>query len=626
MNILIAGDCNGKLSALFKRVASVNKSNGPFAALLCVGGFFSESDAAGDAAEESCELADWIAEGKKAPVPTYFIGAYGKGSAKAIKALQDADTNIHYLGRSGLTQVAGLSVAFLDGLFDEAAFSADVVDGEASCRNFRELDVAKLKLSLDGSGDVDVLMTCQWPASILSGVAGNSQPKCGSPKNAVAALDELADLTRPRYHICSGEGVFYARAPYQNPDRGVGSHVTRFISLAPVGNAAKEKSLHALKLVPMALMELDVLMAKPADTTPFPYGKKAQAPQKRKPEEDLSGQAWRWQESGKRKRPVANPIPGRPGVVKDAAATIYAKNLPFSATEEDIEGFFSRAGPIVDIRRPPDDQGRPVGHCFIQFASAQDAENSVQMNEEELMGRRITIEMSTSGSSARQMQPATGKPLENCWFCLSNPSASVWLVVSVAQEIYLTLDKAPMHPQHCLLIPVEHYPSTLSLSPNARSEVMSYIGAVRKFYQSQGLEMVGFERFMRLRRMGGNHCHINLVPISKAAAESARGTFEEMAKQDGFTLDHLEKGTPESLSDALGDSEYFAAYLPDSSMLVTKIQREPRHPMDYGRRVLAQLLGCPDKANPKECQLSQDEEENLANEFKAGFKDFDVMA
>lgn len=47
VNVLIAGDCNGKLSALFKRVAAVNKSNGPFHVLFCVGGFFPTSGAVG---------------------------------------------------------------------------------------------------------------------------------------------------------------------------------------------------------------------------------------------------------------------------------------------------------------------------------------------------------------------------------------------------------------------------------------------------------------------------------------------------------------------------------------------------------------------------------------------------
>ena len=53
-----------------------------------------------------------------------------------------------------------------------------------------------------------------------------------------------------RYHVAGGKGVFYARAPYMNKDLGAGAHATRFIGLAPVGNAGKQKFLHALALVP----------------------------------------------------------------------------------------------------------------------------------------------------------------------------------------------------------------------------------------------------------------------------------------------------------------------------------------------------------------------------------------
>lgn len=38
---LFAGDVGGKVEALFKRVGTVNASNGPFDLLLCTGGFFS---------------------------------------------------------------------------------------------------------------------------------------------------------------------------------------------------------------------------------------------------------------------------------------------------------------------------------------------------------------------------------------------------------------------------------------------------------------------------------------------------------------------------------------------------------------------------------------------------------
>lgn len=40
MKVVITGDVNGSLNALFKRVAAVNKSNGPFDMLFCVGCFF----------------------------------------------------------------------------------------------------------------------------------------------------------------------------------------------------------------------------------------------------------------------------------------------------------------------------------------------------------------------------------------------------------------------------------------------------------------------------------------------------------------------------------------------------------------------------------------------------------
>ena len=38
--VLFAGQCDGKIETLFKRVAAVNSSNGPFDLLICCGGFF----------------------------------------------------------------------------------------------------------------------------------------------------------------------------------------------------------------------------------------------------------------------------------------------------------------------------------------------------------------------------------------------------------------------------------------------------------------------------------------------------------------------------------------------------------------------------------------------------------
>lgn len=76
-------------------------------------------------------------------------------------------------------------------------------------------------------------------------------------------MAEIAALARPRYHFAGTKNTFYARPPYTNPDLGAGSHVTRFIGLAGVGNVAKQKWLHALGLLPAADMDVAALQQKP---------------------------------------------------------------------------------------------------------------------------------------------------------------------------------------------------------------------------------------------------------------------------------------------------------------------------------------------------------------------------
>lgn len=170
------------------------------------------------------------------------------------------------------------------------------------------------------------------------------------------------------------------------------------------------------------------------------------------------------------------------------------------------------------------------------------------------MGRQLTIDAASTGPGA-----GVGKPVENCWFCLSNPSADVDLVVSVGapgfpgsnggvagfllgglaarsgprpracapgaamqaclrcllelreprvwgglvlpppatagipgglqphqpagapnpetrlpgagEEVYAAIDKGAITDSHVLLVSVEHFPSTLSLSPTCHAEL-----------------------------------------------------------------------------------------------------------------------------------------------------------
>ncbi len=70
--------------------------------------------------------------------------------------------------------------------------------------------------------------------------------------------------------------------------------------------------------------------------------------------------------------------------------------------------------------------GKLHGYGFVQFETEQAAERACQLHGSEFMGRELTIDVSTSGARA-----PSGKPVEGCWFCLSNPNADVNLVASI---------------------------------------------------------------------------------------------------------------------------------------------------------------------------------------------------
>lgn len=65
----------------------MNKSAGPFDALLCVGQFFPDSP------DRLDEFNDYVEGRSQIPLPTYFIGDYGVGAAKVLSAASKDSAN-----------------------------------------------------------------------------------------------------------------------------------------------------------------------------------------------------------------------------------------------------------------------------------------------------------------------------------------------------------------------------------------------------------------------------------------------------------------------------------------------------------------------------------------------------
>lgn len=93
---------------------------------------------------------------------------------------------------------------------------------------------------------------------------------------------------------------------------------------------------------------------------------------------------------------------------------------------------------------------------------------------------------------------------------------------------------------------------------------------------------------------------LSLFWRAAAAAKQAQQVFEAAASRHGFELKLLPKCAGdaagcEQLKAEVGEGEYFVALLPDGSRLVHPIAFGERFPLSYGREVLAELAGVPER-------------------------------
>jgi len=197
----------------------------------------------------------------------------------------------------------------------------------------------------------------------------------------------------------------------------------------------------------------------------------------------------------------------------------------------------------------------------------------------------------------------------------------------VASECYLALDKGPINsPFHLLAVPIDHLSCTLDLKDSTFAELERYMGAVASCFASQGLDLVMFERYLKLKgREGGNHCHWNLVGVAKDQNVGPK-LKEALSEGSGFAFREMKtKLNREDLREIVGDMEYVLVTLPDGSSLVHPIMRGERVPFNLVREALAKSMGCPERADWKQCRQTDDQEANAVAKFKAIFGQFDLM-
>ncbi len=72
-----------------------------------------------------------------------------------------------------------------------------------------------------------------------------------------------------------------------------------------------------------------------------------------------------------------------------------------------------------------------------------------------------------------------------CAVALIRLQVDINLVASVGEECYVALDKGPITPQHVLIVPIEHFPSSMAVPEGCYEEMQRYLSALKACFAAQ---------------------------------------------------------------------------------------------------------------------------------------------
>ncbi|WFD43938.1 hypothetical protein MPSI1_002603 [Malassezia psittaci] len=506
------------------------------------------------------------------PIPTYFfhgaqklpdyVNVQGDGEQEIVP-------NLFYLGKAGLTDVAGFRVAFCGGsnlehgeqtfdpldFFDtllqdpslalpscappelsEAESLQEARNHIAAMAQYAELS-AKDVTRLQNRIPVDFLLTHAWPKHVTRLSSAKTPRDAGRWGNQ--RLLRLVEATRPRYHFAASPyhtelqtkhlaiekdavdcGVFWEREPYENPPFAAlpetsSASTTRFISLANVTNAKKVRWFMALNLAPASSApdhHTSTGTTRPGNLTSCPYS-------------DLS----------------------------------------------------------VNASAPP----QKAPQHLSRYADS-----------------------STPASKRRKKQPRESNlhPVspDQCWFCLSNPKLEKHLVVTIGEECYMALPKGQVPVSsdastlvpgggHVLLIPIAHVSSMYladASMPALRKEMQSFLSALTACYASYGAVPVTWEVVRRSNTRAG-HTQTQVVPIAENLANGLIEAFREAIHAEDLEFEKEEVAAAfhdeqTDLVSAKDREDYCLIRVNSHSMLV--LLRGERFNLQFPRETLTSYL------------------------------------
>jgi hypothetical protein len=488
--------------------------------------------------EESSQLKNLLDGNIEIALPVYFA----LGKRELPREVQDRlsansgelCSNLYFLGRRTTVKTSeGVKIVALGGAHMDAVSDKSLITEFSPSHTEEDVKV------LRGANTADILVTSEWPAGIRTGSTASYTGEEAVSQQGVA---DLCTVLKPRYHFSFSDG-FLEREPFfhaQSEDDS-GYQMTRFISLAPYGNAAKQKWIYAFTL--------DTSVA-PTATVP----------------------------SG-----------------------VTASPLAFANKRKAVES---------------------QSQSFSRF-SGGDGDG----------GRR----------KGRNKRARPNPNPSECFFCLSNPNIASHLISSIGDSAYLTTAKGPLptsktfpalgFPGHMLIIPLEHSPTLATIQDQDSkaatiAEMHRYRLALQSMLIKRSEDVAEVNKLgavtWEISRLGGIHVHWQFMPVPQDIIR--KGLVEAGLKVEAENQNYPAFEISDVSTDVAAEGDCFKATIwngAEEKTMTLPLDSSFRFDLQFGRRVLAKLLGLEGRSHWQDCDQSETEENVDVEAFKAAFASFD---
>ncbi|KZT61603.1 hypothetical protein CALCODRAFT_491153 [Calocera cornea HHB12733] len=641
--ILVLGSAHGALPSYLTKLRTFNAKHGPFDAVFCIGDFFSPPSFGVSVENEG--LSDLL-EGKlEVTAPTFVLSSPNVEVPREVRERVDGEggeicKNLALLEGIGRIDIPGKGVHVS---YDSSTTPLNIAD-------------------LEPHATTHILLTHAHPSLVFP-----SLPTATSSENDA---DLLLKHRRPRYAFSGASGVWSEAQPFGWEEEGA-TEWTRCVSVGSVRGEGgkKQRFYYAFSLNPLQVPP------NPPNAVPNPYlptAAKAPLPSQEHNDQppqlkDLNGAAsankrkfeaiaaaeagnadYRWGGEGKKARKERTDLSGKPPDgyrcrICDSSDH-YVQSCP-----DKLELDKSRAEARENDKPPEGYTCRRCGATADHFVKncpkrAELGDTGGALPSEGYVcracgsGKHYFKDCEVAAKGRNRGGGRGGKKEiapDECWFCLSNPNITKYLITSIGSETYLTLPKGSLLPLssqspthipgggHLLLIPITHHPTLLSLPPDISlpitAELESYKSGLRALFKAHGCAAVSWE-IARLSGRGG-HAHMQVCAVPLKLVEE--GKVEEAFRREG------EQGGVDWEEEMPGDAgreregNYLRIELPGGKVLVHNIRPGPPFNLQFPRMVLGRLLGLEDRIDWRTCPEGEDEEREAAEAFKAAFAEYD---